>query len=309
MITVVSKGLLTTVQDGGRLGFRNMGVPTCGAFDSFAMMRANALCANDLKSAVLEITALGPTLQFESACVFAVTGGDFDIKLNGKAIQKDMAHCAPKGAILQVGTAKSGLRGYIAFAGGLKVKTVLGSKATYLAAKFGGLSGGSLSEGAQIELENPCHWLFNMESRNFPWQYKEERCISLVSGPQRAALSAEGESALFHGQYTVCPNSDRMGIRFAGDKVQLNTAQGIISEGIMPGAMQIAGGQPIIMGVDSQTVGGYAKPFFAITADFQKLAQLKPGDRVSFEQVSHSTAQKQLKSVMLKIKAFDRQIN
>lgn len=309
MITVLKKGMLTTVQDLGRVGFQRYGMPSSGAMDELSLRLGNILVGNEQGEAALECTFAGPTLRFETDEIFAVTGGDFDLKLNGEPVPMHTAVCAHAGEELCVGTAKAGMRGYIAFAGGLDLPAVMGSRSTGLKAKIGGVDGRALQDGDTIPLRAPCTELPNFEKRTAPEKllrkFPETLTVHFTYGPQDDLFSSEGKRVFLTGRYAVSRQSDRMGFRLEGPAVE--KAEGsdgnIISDGICFGAIQVTNGQPIVMMADRQTTGGYPKIGCVIRADLPDLAQRRPGDAIRFSAVSPAGAQQQY---IRQLKALDK---
>ena len=294
MIEVLRKGMLTTVQDGGRHGYQHRGVPVCGAMDAHSLALANILAGNGQGEAALEITGTGCALIFHTPCAFAICGGRFDMTLDGNAIEMGRAYSAHKGATLDIGAAKSGFRGYVAFSGGLGVPLFLESRSTCLTGGFGGYMGRALENGDKIPLRGPIHWLRNMENRLAPLREMPQSAEArVVLGPQQGHFSAEGVEAFFTGSYIITADSNRMGYRTSGPKIGFAPGKGgnIISDGVAMGAVQVPGGLPIIMMADRQTIGGYAKIAHVISADLPVVAQLKPGDSIGFKAVGVEEAQ------------------
>lgn len=299
MITILKKGMLTTVQDLGRTGYQQYGMLSSGAMDEYAMRLANILVGNDQGEAVLEFTFQGPTIRFENDVVFAVTGGTFNLTLNNEPVPMNAAVTALKGDVLTTGMAVSGMRGYIAFAGGLDIPLVMGSRSTGLKAKIGGLDGRALQDGDTIGLRDPYTELANMENRFVPEKLlrKEEEVLTVhfTYGPQDDLFIAAGKRAFESGVYTLSDKSDRMGFRLEGPAVE--KAEGsdgnIISDGICFGAIQVTNGQPIVMMADRQTTGGYPKIGCVIRNDLPALAERRPGSKIRFRPVSPSGAQQQ----------------
>ena len=289
--------MLTTVQDLGRSGFQRYGMPVCGAMDPFALALGNILVGNPRDEAALEATLLGPTIRFETDELFAVTGGDLGPTLNGASIESNRAHLAHAGDVLALPMVKSGARAYVAFAGGLDIDAVMGSRSTCLRAGVGGLDGRALREGDRIGLRSPCTWLPHGEDRVAPPgalpAYGSSVQVRYTCGPQDDAFSARGKRTFAHSEYTVSDKSDRMGYRLTGPTVELSAGcdGNILSDGICFGAIQIPDGQPIVMMADRQTTGGYPKIGCVIRADLPLLAQLKAGNRIRFRPVSVAAAQ------------------
>ena len=297
MITFQKKGLLTTVQDLGRIGYQRYGMPVCGAMDHYAMELANILVGNPRGEAVIEATVLGPTLVFGETEVFAITGGDFGPTLNGQPIETDRASLAEAGDTLALPMAKTGARAYIAFAGGLDLEEVMGSRSTFLKGGVGGFQGRAITEGDEIGLRAPCEDLPDLEDRAVPEKLlpplQDHVTVRFTYGPQDDLFSAAGKRTFAASEYTLSDKSDRMGFRLDGPAVERAAGSdgNIISDGICFGAIQITNGQPIVMMADRQTTGGYPKLGCVISADLPLLAQLKAGDKVRFRPVSAATAQ------------------
>ena len=297
MITFRKKGMLTTVQDLGRIGYQRYGMPVCGAMDRYAMELANILVGNPRDEAVVEATVMGPTIVFGEPEIFAITGGDFGPTLNGASIESNRAHLAEAGDVLALPMAKAGARAYIAFAGGLDIEEVMGSRSTFLKGGVGGLDGRAVRDGDEIGLKAPCDSLPDLEERFVPEKLlpalEDHVTVRFTYGPQDDLFSAIGKRTFAKSEYTLSDKSDRMGFRMDGPAVERAAGSdgNIISDGICFGAIQITNGQPIVMMADRQTTGGYPKLGCVITADLPLLAQLKAGDRVRFRPVSVAAAQ------------------
>lgn len=298
MLTVLQPGLLTTVQDRGRYGWQKFGVPVAGAMDQDSLACANLLAGNDPGEGCLEITALGPTLRFETPAAFALAGGDFSPTLDGMPLETYRAYSAPKGAVLALGAAKTGFRCYLAVNGGFTLPPVMGSLSTYQKGGFGGLEGRALKKGDVLPLRCPQFWLTNLENRKtdpLPLPQKGQS-IRVVTGPQQDCFSEKGMDTFLSSVYTLGQNCDRMGYRLEGPPIQ--RAEGfdgnILSDGVAMGCIQVPDGQPLIMMADRQTTGGYGKIAAAITRDLPLLAQCKPGDTICFQRVELSEAHRLL---------------
>ena len=297
MITFRKKGMLTTVQDLGRIGYQRYGMPVCGAMDRYAMELGNILVNNPRSEAVIEATVMGPTIVFGEAEIFAVTGGDFGPTLNGTPIENNRAYLAQEGDTLALPMAKQGARAYIAFAGGLDIEDVMGSRSTFLKGGVGGFSGRAIREGDEIGLRAPVDDLPDLEDRIVPAEMlpalADRVTVRFTYGPQDDLFSTAGKRTFTTSEYALSDKSDRMGFRMDGPAVE--RAEGsdgnIISDGICFGAIQITNGQPIVMMADRQTTGGYPKLGCVISADLPLLAQLKAGDKIRFRPVSVAAAQ------------------
>ena len=293
-ITVLNPGLLTTVQDLGRVGYQQFGVSVSGVMDPRATIIANILVDNPDGEAVLECTMMGPHLQFNKANVIAITGGDLGATLDGQPVQTYRAIKVEAGQVLRFTAPKKGCRAFIAFAGGLDIPEVMGSRSTYMKAKIGGVQGRKLEKGDEIGFRAPNPDLRNLNLRNMASEFvpRAEYTVRVVLGPQDDYFTDAGIQTFLSEVYTVTPEFDRMGCRLEGEVIQHKDGGDIISDGIAFGAIQVpSAGKPIIMLGDRQTTGGYTKIANVITADFRILAQLKTGDKVRFEKVSVKAAQ------------------
>ena len=293
-ITVLNPGLLTTVQDQGRIGYQQFGVSVSGVMDPRSASLANILVGNDEKEAVLECTMMGPHLQFNQANCIAITGGDLMPTLDGKPIPNYTAVKVEAGQVLKFTMPKTGCRAFIAFAGGLDIPEVMGSRSTYMKAKIGGVEGRKLAKDDVIGFRAPKAELKNMNFRSMASEFvpRKEYTVRVVLGPQDDYFTDAGIQTFLSEVYSVTAEFDRMGCRLEGEAIAHKEGGDIISDGIAFGAIQVpSSGQPIIMLGDRQTTGGYTKIANVISVDFRILAQLKQGDKVRFEQVSVKFAQ------------------
>ena len=294
-ITILNPGLLTTVQDFGRIGYQQFGVPVSGVVDPRAMSIANILVDNPEDEAVLECTMLGPQIRFDAPNAIAITGGDLGPTIDNQPIPNYAAIRVEAGQVLRFAGLRSGCRAYIAFAGGLDIAPVMGSRSTYMKAKIGGVEGRKLQKDDVIKFRKPNPDLRGLNIRHISPEFvpRLEYKIRVVLGPQDDMFTEHGIETFLSESYVVTPEFDRMGCRLDGEIIEHKGESGdIISDGIAFGAIQVpTAGKPIIMLSDRQTTGGYTKIANVISADFRILAQLKAGDRVRFAQVSVAAAQ------------------
>lgn len=293
-ITVLNPGLLTTVQDQGRVGYQQFGVPVSGAMDPRSAGLANILVGNFEDEAVLECTMLGPQLRFDEDNCFAICGGDLGARLDGQAVETYKAIPAKAGQVLHFTAPNTGCRAFIAFAGGLDIPLVMGSRSTYMKAGIGGFRGRKLEKNDVIGFRAPKAILPKLEDRRLSPEFVPQTVYTLrvILGPQDDYFTQDGIDTFLREEYTVTQEFDRMGCRLDGEVIRHKAGGDIISDGISFGAIQVpSAGTPIIMLADRQTTGGYTKIANVITADFRIMAQLKAGDRVRFQQVSVQYAQ------------------
>jgi len=288
-VTVTHPGLFTTIQDAGRPSHQYIGMPVAGAMDLYALQLANYLVDNPSFEAGLEITLMGPTLLFNCDTYIGMAGGSCEVFINAKKSACYRTLRIRKGDEVRIGKVITGSRVYIAFAGGMDITPVMGSKSTYLRGKIGGLDGRPLKEGDQIKLAGPVGKIRSVKlpSKVLP-RYTNPTILRITPGPEKERFSWKGITYFLTGSFRLTPQCDRMGYRLAGPEVlpKDNNAD-IISSGITFGTIQVpSSGQPIIMMADRQTTGGYTRIGHVISADHTLLALLKPGDEVRFKEVS-----------------------
>ncbi|MBI4201431.1 MAG: biotin-dependent carboxyltransferase [Chloroflexi bacterium] len=298
VIDVLEGGLLTTVQDLGRYGYQRYGVPVSGALDQFALRVANILVGNQEGDAGLEITMSGPRLRFLAEAVFANAGGDLDPRLDDRPLPMWRAVAVPEGSVLSFGGMRDGMRAYLAFAGGIDVPLVLGSRSTYTRSRLGGLEGRALKPGDRLASpgDGPLTRAEGRElSREQVPAYGHSHLLRVVLGPQDDAFTQEGTHTFCSSTYTVTPQSDRIGFRLQGPRIQHKKGADIVSDGIPFGAVQVAGdGMPIVLLADRGATGGYTKIATVASVDISRLAQAAPGDTVTFRSVTVAEAQEAL---------------
>jgi len=299
-LVVIRAGMLTTVQDRGRWGFQSRGVPVAGPMDPVSHRLANALVGNEADAATLEITLLGPELEFEDERVVAVTGALFLLTVDERPVTVSpptAPFLVPAGGRLRFGTRQRGARSYLAIAGGIDVPPVLGSRATHVVSAMGGFQGRPLRPNDRLPLAPAS----NVRRTARPPTTRitdlpdHEATVRVLPGPQHDRFSRESLDALQSAPYVIAPDSDRMGFRLRGPQLVHSKGPEIISDATSLGALQVpSGGQPILLMADRQTTGGYPKIATAITADLSIAAQLAPGDSIRFITCSPREAMKAL---------------
>jgi biotin-dependent carboxylase-like uncharacterized protein len=285
-VRVVKAGMLTTIQDRGRWGLQSHGVPVAGPMDPVSHRLSNALVGNDADAAGLEVTLLGPQLEFEDERVVAVAGAQFEITLDGKAMPTHAPFVVPAQSHLRFGARLRGARAYIAIAGGVVVPAMLGSRSTHLISAMGGIGGRALRAGDHLPLGDARHARGAAPALLRPIVPLPEggARIRVLAGPQREYFTDDALDLLQSGPYTIAENSDRMGFRLIGPRLSHSRGADIISDATPLGVLQVpASGQPILLMADRQTAGGYPKIATVITADIGVAGQLCPGETITFE--------------------------
>lgn len=294
-IRVLKAGMLTTVQDLGRNGYQSQGFSVAGVMDVRSFKIANLLLDNPENEAVLEFTLIGPTLQFTSDTIIAITGGDFQPTINGEPAPMYTALYMKRGDILKFGSARTGSRGYIAFSSYLDIPVVMGSRCTNLKSKIGGYKGRKLKDEDYIGFRIKRRYLPFFLSRKLDLDEfdEEEVTLRVVLGPQDNMFTKQGIHTLLSETYTVTSDFDRMGCRLEGPFIASKNGSDIISDGIAFGSIQVpAHGKPIILLADRQTTGGYAKIATVATVDIPKLVQRKTDHKIRFKAITVEEAQR-----------------
>lgn len=284
-IRVVKPGMLTTVQDAGRWGYQARGVPVAGPMDLLSHRVGNALVGNDRAAATLEITLLGPELEFESERVVAVTGAEFDLALDGKPARINAPFLVASGSHLQFLARKKGTRAYLAISGGVATPVVLGSRATHLVSAMGGYEGRALRAGDRVTLGQSAAGATSAHALEEPVVALPEggATLRVLPGPQDDYFAPDALDVLQSAPYVVGANSDRMGFRLDGPRLTHARGADIISDATPLGVLQVpASGLPILLMADRQTTGGYPIVATVISADMSMAGQLGPGDRITF---------------------------
>jgi biotin-dependent carboxylase-like uncharacterized protein len=295
MIAVLKPGLLTTVQDEGRPGHRAWGMPVAGAMDRLAFAIANRLAGNEPGAAALELTLAGGAFRFEANAMVALAGAPMPASLDGRPVPAGVRLAVPAGSTLTLGAAPRGVRTYLAVRGGIDVPLLLGSRSTYLRAAFGGFGGRALRPGDHLPVgppprmapsgPGPSRGLADLPAAGIPVE------LRVILGPQDDRFAPEGLETLLGATWKVTTLNDRMGYRLDGPTVRLLDGADIVTDAVIPGAVQVSGdGKPMVLMVDCQTTGGYAKPFTVIGPDLRRIAQARAGDAVRFVRCTQEEA-------------------
>ena len=289
-IGIVKPGLLTTLQDAGRPGFAHLGIARAGAFDTTALRIANALCGNPRDACGLETTLLGPTLRFHADAWIAVTGAPIALRVDDRDAPTWAPVHVPAGATVTLGAMRQGCRSYLAVRGGIAVEAVLGSRSTDLNSRLGPLGGRALRAGDALPVGSPAADTGHARARPGwrldprPWfGHDPQRPLRLLPGHHLDALSEESCNRLFSGIFQVHPDSNRVGLRLTGPRLEWKAPVEMVSEGCVPGLLQLPpSGQPIAFGPEGPVSGGYPRIGQIAAVDIPRLAQLQPGDALRF---------------------------
>lgn len=303
-IRILKPGLATTVQDLGRPGHYHLGIPQCGALDQYAHRLANLLVGNDESAATLECTLAAPEIEFQADAFFAVAGAQLDVLLNGQPVDNHTCHAAKAGDRLRFGFMKSGARAYLAFAGGIDVPPILGSRSTYALGAFGGFCGRKLQAEDVLPLGRPARPA-RVGTTASPEQRvtaPKELELRVLPGLYFERLLRESVDTFFTDTWVVAPEADRIGYRYKQGRplkfVEREQPFGagsdpsnIVDAGYPYGSIQVPSGtEPIILHRDAVSGGGYAMIGTVISADMDRIAQMQPGNKARFVMVDMPAA-------------------
>lgn len=288
--TVINPGFLSTIQDMGRKGFQAFGVPEAGAMDREAALIANLLVSNNENAPLIEVTVMGLELEFATEAVVAVAGGDLNLQIDNIPQPMYQSLTIKAGSRLKFAGVRKGARTYLAIGGELNIPLVMESSSTYLRGEIGGMKGRKIEKGDLLEGEAkivPQKVLDESLVRDY-----NKREIRVLINRDEDYFTGEGINTFLTSEYIISSQSDRMGYRMEGPEIAHRKGADIISTAINFGAIQVPGhGQPIVMMADRQTVGGYTQIGRVITSDLPYLAQMFPGEKISFKEVSLREAQ------------------
>jgi antagonist of KipI len=283
MIEVVQPGI-TTIQDTGRRGLEQFGMPRSGAFDPFLARIANELAGNEQNVALLEFALVGPTLKFHKSCSVAIAALSCRYSIDGKTVPEFSSITIPSGSILRFEGMESWF-GYLAFSGGLECAQTLGSASVYVP---GGI-GKRLAARDQLNFRSGTERRYSTSAQSLGLE--SGNTLQILEATHTKLFDAHAKKLVSEFEYRIHPQSDRMGVRLDGHPLQVPEVQR--STPTLPGVIQIArSGQPIILGPEGPVTGGYPQIGILSEASWTTLAAIKPGKCVRFDWIDLKTARK-----------------
>ncbi len=287
---VLEPGLMSTVQDLGRTGWRGFGIPLSGVLDRRALRAANAAAGNPPAAAAVELTFPGPKLRLFDDSSVAVAGADLDARVNGTPINPEEPVQVRRGDVLSFAAPRRGQWLYLSVAGGIDVPEVFGSRSTFARGGLGGTAGRPLRAGDVLgrgETRSGSRRTTPVDDAG-----RSGGPIRVIMGPQADAFAVDAQAALISRPFEVTVQRDRSGMRLSGTTLTHRDSAEILSDGLVPGAIQVpADGGPVVILADGPTTGGYAKIATVIDADLDRVAQAVPGEALRFDAVTVEEAQ------------------
>lgn len=298
VLEVLNGGLITTIQDLGRNGYRKYGVPVSGVMDEHSYRLVNWLVGNSQYSPVIELTLMGGSFKFHTDAIVGISGGEAGVKVGDRSIEPNKTIRIKKEEILEIGRVKAGCRMYLAIAGDWDIEQVMGSYSTCLAANFGGFKGRILKKGDRIT------WQYDeqketerMVPKNLLPHFSTRQTIRIIEGAEWELLSEKQKEVLLGSDFSISSQSNRMGIRLEGMAMKFESREEMVSSPVVPGIIQMpSSGLPIILMKDAQSVGGYPRIAKVIDADLWRLGQIWTNNKIHFEHISLKKARELTKT-------------
>lgn len=323
MIHVIQPGLQTTVQDKGRIGHYEVGMPPSGVMDKYSFVVSNLLVGNDENAAVLEITYMGPVLEFKVDTTIALTGGQIPPKINGEAVPMWESLAVKAGDTLSFDFVKAGARVYLAVAGGIDVPLIMDSRSTYTLCGIGGLEGRALQANDTLKIGNEIvreAKIGQPINEHFIPTFSKQHEIRIIMGLCSYRLTEESKERFLEINWTVTTEANRVGYRFQGERLNFvereqpfgagSNPSNVVDLGYPIGSIQVPDGvEPIALLNDAVTGGGYATIATIISTDLDKMAQIKTGESVRFIAVDIEEALEARKEVKQKLEEIKKQLS
>ncbi|MEO1010773.1 MAG: biotin-dependent carboxyltransferase family protein [Bacteroidota bacterium] len=279
MLKILKAGLFTTVQDTGRYGYLNKGVPVAGFMDTVSAHKVNQLLGNELGAALLEITMTGPSLEFEQPCYICFGGAEMEVSLNNKKINGFTVHKVRAGDILAYGKLIKGFRSYLAIRNGFKTMKILGSRSLYAPVT----PKSHLDEKDTVPYKASEGFTPKITELRVN-SFLEEPLLETSRGPEFGVLTAKQRKDIFSREFTVSNQNDRMAYQLQ-ERIEGHKAS-ILTSATLPGTVQLTpSGRIIILMKDGQTTGGYPRILQLSDQAISILAQKKFGDTISFNPI------------------------
>ena len=307
-IRIKKAGLMATIQDLGRRSYLSQGVPVSGAMDSLSAQIANLSLGNDANDAVIEFTQSGASFVTEDDILMCLSGAGARLRTEAGRLPSHRPLFVPAGTDLYLEYAAPGARSYLAVAGGWRVPQVLGSRSTYITARFGGLEGRCLkgkdvlqSTGKLTDTTRAIRDSLKGNTLNFPkWSVARElflpaecNAIRVMRGREFNWFDKASTGGFFSDEYVLGHNSNRMGYQLQGTPIHRAIEGELLSTAVAPGTVQVtSSGDLVLLMADCQTTGGYPRIAQVAAVDLPLCAQLKPGDTISFREISWKEAEK-----------------
>ena len=323
-ITILKPGMMSSLQDLGRWGFQQFGVPIGGAMDKVSATLANIICGNDENEAVIELTLHGASFMFNEAACCAIVGGGCKAYIDDVELPFNRLLWIPAFSIIKTTASIQGCRSYLAVSGGFNVKKVLGSASTYTPSGIGGINGRNLITGDMLPFKREqdlqtapnLHMLPNGVGISH-WHTADlikvnanVAIVHAIKGPEFDLFNNASKENIFTSLFTISSRSNRMGYRLEGKKFTLEHKTEMVSTAVTAGIVQVTHeGDPIILMADAQTIGGYPRIARICAADIPLLAQTRPGVKIRFNEIGEEESADRCKELSSRMKMLKNGIS
>lgn len=323
-ITILKPGMMSSLQDLGRWGFQQFGVPIGGAMDRVSASLANIICGNDENEAVVEMTLHGTSFMFNEAAYCAIVGGGCKAFIGDEELPFNRLLWIPAFSIIRTSAHAQGCRSYLAVSGGFNIKKNLGSASTYTPSGIGGLDGRNLATGDMLSFKREqvlqasstlkmlpsgigiSHW----HTANLVEATPNVVMVHAIKGPEFDLFNSSSQENIFTSEFTISSQSNRMGYRLEGKKFALEQQTEMVSTAVTTGIVQVTHeGDPIILMADAQTIGGYPRIARICAADIPLLAQTRPGVNIRFKEIGEEESSNRCKELNSKMKRLKNGIS
>jgi antagonist of KipI len=299
-ITILKPGMMSSLQDLGRWGFQQFGIPIGGAMDKVSASLANIICGNDENEAVVEMTLHGASFIFNEAACCAIVGGGCKAFVGDEELPFNRLLWIPAFSIIRTTAHAQGCRSCLAVCGGFDIKKILGSASTYTPSRIGGMDGRNLATGDMLSFKHEQDLKATSNLKMLPsgvgishWQTAdlnaptaEVATVHAIKGPEFDQFDSASQKNIFGAVFTISSQSNRMGYRLEGKKFSLEQKTEMVSTAVTTGIVQVTHeGDPIILMADAQTIGGYPRIARICAADIPVLAQTRPGVKIKFKEI------------------------
>ena len=316
-ITILKPGVMSSLQDLGRWGFQQFGVPIGGVMDKVSATLANYICGNDENEAVIEITLHGASFIFNEAAFCAIVGGGCKAYLGDDELPFNRLLWIPAFSTIRKTASAQGCRSYLAVGGGFNIKKILGSTSTYTPSGIGGMNGRNLATGDMLSFKHEqvlqgastlkmlpngvgiSHWHTTALVEATP----NVVTVHAIKGPEFDLFNSTSQENIFTSEFTISSQSNRMGYRLEGKKFALEQKTEMVSTAVTTGIVQVTHeGDPIILMADAQTIGGYPRIARICAADIPLLAQTRPGIKILFKEIGEEESADRCKELSNRMK-------
>jgi antagonist of KipI len=296
-ITIIKPGIMSSIQDLGRWGFQQYGVPIGGAMDTVSASVANLICGNDEHEAVIEMTLHGTAILFNAPAYCALVGGGCKAFVEETELPFNRLLHIPANSLITTSSSDTGCRSYLAVAGGLEINKEMNSASTYVPSGIGGVGGRNLMTGDTLFFRSAQHYIQSATDKKLAnqvgvslWHVPDlipikevPAAIHVVPGPEFSYFNTDAQEAFFNTSFTISPQSNRMGYRLEGAQFQPKEKKEMVSTAVTAGIVQVTNeGTPVVLMADAQTTGGYPRIGRICSADIHLLAQTRPGQNIRF---------------------------